>query len=50
MPASEAVQQSTYHWGTDSTTANHGRVIYFQEQQGNVKKNAFCSFFKNPYK
>ena len=50
MPASQAVQQSTYHWGMDSTIANLGRVIYFQEQQRNSKKNAFCSFLGNSYK
>lgn len=47
---SEAVQQSTYHWGMDSTIAYLGRVIYFQEQRGNIKKNAFCSFFEKSYK
>lgn len=46
MPESKAVQQSTYHCGMDSAVANLGRVIYFQGQWGNIKKNAFVHSLK----
>lgn len=30
MPAREAIQENTYHWGMDGTIANLGRGIYFR--------------------
>lgn len=50
MPASKAVQQSTYHRGMDNAIAILGRVIYFQGQWGNIKKECICSLSGNSQK
>lgn len=41
MPAREAIQENTYHWGMDGTIANLGRGIYFRSIQETLERAPF---------
>lgn len=38
MPAREAIQENTYHWGMNGTIANLGRGIYFRSVQETLER------------